>query len=406
MDRKLLGTLAGSCALGIGIGLQRSQFAVLGEIMANHRWFANSEIGYLSGLSLAGYIIGCVHQTSIKNELNNIRTVRIGLALGVLSFFIEPLIDAVSWQVIWRLIAGWASAQLVTGIPGLGIRFHALDNKRRALAYIFAGAGFAALIASILVSLVASSSIIESWVVTGLIAVVLAIPIHNLLDICIEEELLKRFEQQHSSDTALAQVTSTGDTSVTWTKGLRLLAGSTLFFGAAQVTVLTYFPLLLVSRFNVSEAAAASSFANIGLGYTVGALASGYMPKKWGTDLLMTVSASIGILGTLACAAGSNIPAVGLGGFAFAFWNGSMMGLLLHRINQSVPASQSRTTWSQFSLVLSIGFLVFTFISAPIANQNVALIIWIGVVLAGIHLVLQLLARRDFRVRLSQQAGS
>lgn len=120
----------------------------------------------------------------------------------------------------------------------------------------------------------------------------------------------------------------------------------------------------------------------------------------------MTVSASIGILGTLACAAGSNIPAVGLGGFAFAFWNGSMMGLLLHRINLSVPAAQARTAWSKFSLVLSVGFLVFTFISAPIANQNVTLIIWIGVVLAGLHLVLQLLARRDFQMRLSQQAAS
>jgi predicted MFS family arabinose efflux permease len=406
VDRKLLGTLAGSCALGIGIGLQRSQFAVLGEVMAHERWFANSEIGVLSGLSLAGYIVGCVHQASIKNELNNIRTVRIGLALGVLSFFIEPLIDALSWQVIWRLIAGWASAQLVTGIPGLGIRFHALDNKRRALAYIFAGAGFAALLASVLVSLVASSSIIVSWVVTGLIAVVLAIPIHNLLDICIEEELLKRFEPQRDVNPASAQVMPIADTSATWTRGLRLLAGSTLFFGAAQVTVLTYFPLLLVTRFNVSEAAAASSFANVGLGYTIGALASGYMPKKWGTDLLMTVSASIGILGTLACAAGSNIPAVGLGGFAFAFWNGSMMGLLLHRINLSVPAAQARTAWSKFSLVLSVGFLVFTFISAPIANQNVTLIIWIGVVLAGLHLVLQLLARRDFQMRLSQQAAS
>jgi len=406
VDRKLLGTLAGSCALGIGIGLQRSQFAVLGEIMAAGRWFANSEIGVLSGLSLAGYIVGCVHQTSIKNELNNIRTVRIGLALGVLSFFIEPLINALSWQVIWRLIAGWASAQLVTGIPGLGIRFHALDNKRRALAYIFAGAGFAALLASVLVSLLASSSIIESWVVTGLIAVVLAIPIHNLLDICIEEELLKRFEPQRDANPPSAQVMPIADTSGTWTRGLRLLAGSTLFFGAAQVTVLTYFPLLLVTRFNVSEAAAASSFANVGLGYTIGALASGYMPKKWGTDLLMTVSASIGIVGTLACAAGSNIPAVGLGGFAFAFWNGSMMGLLLHRINQSVPAAQARTAWSQFSLVLSIGFLVFTFISAPIANQNVTLIIWIGVVLAGLHLLLQLLARRDFQMRLSQHAAS
>ena len=403
MERKLLGTLAGASALGIGIGLQRSQFAVLGEIMADKHWFANSEIGILSGLSLAGYIIGCLHQTSIKSELNNIRVVRIGLALGVLSFFIEPLVDSLSWQVFWRLIAGWSSAQLVTGIPGLGIRFHALDNKRRALAYIFAGAGFAALLASVLVSLIASASIVESWVVTGLIAVVLAIPIHNLLDICIEEELLKRFQQQQGSDPSAPQAVSTGATSSAWTKGLRLLAGSTLFFGAAQVTVLIYYPLLLVSRFNVSEAAAASSFANVGLGYTVGALASGYMPRKWGTDLLMSASASIGILGTLVCAAGSNIPAVGLGGFAFAFWNGSMMGLLLHRINQSVPSAQARTTWSQFSLVLSLGFLAFTFISAPIANQNVSLIIWIGVVLAALHLVLQLLARRDFEVRVSQQ---
>jgi MFS family permease len=127
------------------------------------------------------------------------------------------------------------------------------------------------------------------------------------------------------------------------------------------------------------------------------------MPRKWGTDMLMSISAAIGILGTLVCAAGSNIPAVGLGGFAFAFWNGSMMGLLLHRINQSVPSDQARTTWSQFSLILSIGFLVFTFISSPIANQNVTLIIWIGVVLAALHLVLQLLARRDFQMRVSTQ---
>jgi len=207
----------------------------------------------------------------------------------------------------------------------------------------------------VLVSLIASASIVESWVVTGLIAVVLAIPIHNLLDICIEEELLKRFQQQQGFDPSTPEAVSIGATSSPWTKGLRLLAGSTLFFGAAQVTVLIYYPLLLVSRFNVTEAAAASSFANVGLGYTVGALASGYMPRKWGTDLLMSASASIGILGTLVCAAGSNVPAVGLGGFAFAFWNGSMMGLLLHRINQSVPSAQARTTWSQFSLVLSVG---------------------------------------------------
>ena len=402
MDRKLLGTIAGSAALGIGIGLQRSQFAVLGEMMANQKWFTDTDIGLLSGLSLAGYIIGCLHQTALKNELNNIRTVRIGLALGVLSFFIEPLINALEWQIAWRIIAGWSSAQLVTGIPGLGIRFHSLEKKRRALAFIFAGAGLAALLGTVFVSLFTSKSIVESWVVTGILAVILAIPIHNLLDLCIEEELRKRFESERTDDASVTTQSSESRPKV-WTRGLRLLAGSTLLFGAGQVTVLTYYPLLLVSKFNVNQATAASSFANVGLGYTIGAIAAGFMPKKLSTDLLMSASALIGVVGTLACAAGTNIPAVGLGGFAFAFWNGSMMGLLLHRINQSVPQDQSRLVWSQFSLILSIGFLSFTFISAPIADQHVITIIWIGVGLAAAHLALQLMSKHAFAVSLSKQ---
>ena len=68
MNRKLLAAIAGSSAMGIGIGLHRSQFAVLGELMAANGWFANSTIGILSGISLAGYIIGCLQQSKIKSE--------------------------------------------------------------------------------------------------------------------------------------------------------------------------------------------------------------------------------------------------------------------------------------------------------------------------------------------------
>ena len=404
MDRKLLGTIAASSALGIGIGLQRTQFAVLGEIMSDNHWFQADDIGLLSGLSIGGYIIGCIHQTSIKNEMNNIRVVRIGLALAVLSFFIEPLTNNLTWQVIWRIIAGWASAQLVTGIPGLGIRYHAIDEKRRALAYIFAGAGIAALIGSILVSLMASTSIIESWVVTGILSIALALPIHNLLDHCIEEELIKRYDKEKATTSSTPTTSITTDGKKIWTRGLVLLALSTLFFGAGQATILTYYPLLLVSKFHISEAAASASYANVGLGYTIGAVASGYMPKKLSTDKLMTISGAIGVVGTLTCAVGPEVSMVGLGGFAFAFWNGSMMGLLLHRINLSVPQELSRLIWSNFSLILSIGFLAFTLLSAPFANQQVMAVIWIGVALAAIHLSLQILAKQSFRVSMSQQA--
>ena len=392
MNRKLLGTIAASAALGIGIGLQRSQFAVLGELMADQKWFLNSEIGILSGISLIGYIVGCIHQGRIKNELKNIGTVRIGLALAVLTFFIEPLINSTEWQMMWRFIAGWASAQLVTGIPGLGTRYHDIDEKRLSLAYIFAGAGLAALISSVLVSALASTAIIGSWVITGMVALVMAIPIHMLLDVCIEEEIVSRERRNFSSASETSSIVS----GFIWTRGLRLLAVSTFFFGAAQVTVLTYYPLLLVSKFNVSQAVAQSSFSNVGFGYMVGALVAGYMPKKLSTDLLMTLSASIGIVGSLLCSAGLNIPIVAFGGFGFAFWNGSMMGLLLHRINQSVIPEQSRMVWSQFSLILSIGFLICIMASSSVANNHVVLIIWLGALLAASHLVFQMLAKNAF----------
>lgn len=395
MNRKLLGTLAGFSALGIGIGLQRSQFAVLGELMANQQWFANSMIGQLSGISLAGYILGCIHQTSLKDELKNIRWVRIGLAVGVLSFFVELLVQSTAWQIAWRLIAGWSSAHLVTGVPSLGIRHHHTEDKRRALAYIFAGAGAAALAASLLVSLLASASIMGAWMVTGAVAVILAIPIHYLLTVCVEEERRKA-DGAHPGSASPSAVALAAPTEARWSRALILLAGSTLFFGAGQVTVLTYFPLLLVSEFRLSEDVAETYFANVGLGYLIGAIAAGYMPKKISTDSLMTTSAVIGVLGMLACSLGSTVPIVVAGGFAFAFWNGSTMGLLLQRINESVPQERSRRVWSQFSLTLSVGFLVFTFISAPIADHNVHLIIWLGAGLATVHLALQLMARRAF----------
>ena len=391
MNRKILGTIAASSALGIGIGLQRSQFAVLGEIMASKGWIINSEIGILSGISLIGYLLGCLHQTRLKNEINNIKTIRIGLALAVMTFFIEPLLNSLEWQMLWRLICGWASAQLVAGIPGLATKFHTIDEKRLSLAYIFAGAGFAALIASTLVSKFSSETIIEGWIITGVVALILAIPIHMLLDTCIEEEISSRQIRNSNANTDEAKITDRK-----WPKGLKLLASSAFCFGAAQVTVMTYYPLLLISRFNVTQELAAESFSNVGLGYMVGAIAAGYMPKKLSTDFLMTSSAFIGITGSLLCSAGTNIPVVAVGAFAFAMWNGSMMGLLLNRINQSVATENVRAVWSKFSMILSAGFLIFIMASSSFANKHVESIIWMGLFLVTAHLILQVMAKNAF----------
>ena len=54
MGRKLLAAIAGSSAMGIGIGLHPSQCAIA--------------LGLLSGISLTGFVVGCIQQNPIKKK--------------------------------------------------------------------------------------------------------------------------------------------------------------------------------------------------------------------------------------------------------------------------------------------------------------------------------------------------
>ena len=80
-----LGVLAASCALAIGIGLERSEFAVLGNSMVSSGWIKPENIGQLVGLNLAGYMVGAIHQARIQNEIVSLRISRIGLYICIIS---------------------------------------------------------------------------------------------------------------------------------------------------------------------------------------------------------------------------------------------------------------------------------------------------------------------------------
>ena len=83
-----LGVVAASCALAIGIGLERSEFAVLGNSMVNAGWMKPENIGQLVGLNLAGYMVGAVHQARIQSDVASLRINRLGLYVCIVSFFV------------------------------------------------------------------------------------------------------------------------------------------------------------------------------------------------------------------------------------------------------------------------------------------------------------------------------
>ena len=393
MKRKFLAAIAGSSAMGIGIGLHRSQFAVLGELMATNGWFSNSMIGILSGISLAGFVVGCIQQKQIKRDTINITCIRYGLAIAVITFFLEPLSSGLGWQAFWRLISGWSAAQLVVGIPGLVTQRLPVHDHRFLVAWTIAGSGIAAFIASLLVSIFTSASVIGAWLITGTFSAVLAWPIDQFLS-------LSKRELQPAKTAMPDLACSPSNPSATqWSRPLKFLAASAFFFGAAQAAVVVYYPLLLIAKFDISQALVQRSFSSLGLGYLIGAIAVGFLPHRYTTDVLMTMSASIGIAGVWLCVVSPNLLSASLGGFLFGLWNGSMISLLLDRINQSSEAQHARVTWSRFSIILSLGFTISISCLSPISNNNVVMIIWIGLWLTFIHLSCQAMSRYLFSLR-------
>lgn len=398
-----LGVIAASSALAIGVGLQRTELAVLGNMMVESDWITSDNIGQLVGLNLAGYLAGCVHQTRLKREDQSLRMIRIALIVCVATLFIEPLVHSMGWNAIWRLVSGWACAHLVTGLPGFGTRRLQADQKRLAMGLIFAGAGIAPLLDSVLLPIFVKSSPVAAWDFTGLFSILFAVPIWMLIARGLSEERDLKLSNSSGKDlppTSNQQNVneSTGSSAtIIWTPALKLFALTTLLYGASQVSILTYQPLYLTSVFKVSSEVASSSFALVGLGYTLGAIIAGLVPKKIPTDSVLLASVAIGTFGTFIFVFSPVVSLVNFGAFLFAFWNGAYIGLIVARLTEVVGTKLVRPAWALFSFLLSIGFVAMTFIAGFISTISVTMIFYIGLALVLINLILMSITAASFK---------
>ena len=395
---KYFDVFAATCALGIGIGLERTQFAALAELMVQSKWIATESIGLLAGFHLAGYIVGCIHQTTLKSEIQSLTMIRLGLFVCVVSFFVEPIITIMGWQILWRMLAGWGAAHLVTGLPGFATRNLDGIERRRSTAFIFAGGGISALIAAVLVSAISSPSPLNSWILTGVVSVFFGLPILSSVNAGINEELAG-YRTREKLDENLAKPSQSSDFG--WTAGLYFLAITTFLFGAAQVSVITYFPIFISTKFNLTSAVSASFFSMFGLGYMVGAIVAGFMPKKWSTDSILIASAFVGVIGSFLTVLGFNVYIATIGCFLFAFWNGSMIGLIVARLRELVGQLATRKAWAIFSFLLSIGYIIYTFASSYLTKYSISTVIWVGFALTAAQLFTMLIAATEFKKQIN-----
>ena len=375
--------IAGSCAIGIGLGVVRFDFAILGRLMIESGLFSASSIGELSSLNLAGYILGCLHHSQLRILRDRRITLWIALLTIPISLFAEGLSSTLALHAFWRILSGWASGHLMSGIPHLATLGCADAQRRRASALVMAGAGIGALVGALSVGSLPTETVELGWVVLGTVAAFLAIPVGWLLLVGFREEA------QQDPEAPLAHGEEPRIPASSWLPLAALTLGY-LLLGAGQTPVALYEPLLFSERLGETPTMSSASLAVFGAGCSAGSLLAISFPRRWPTVVLLPTVACLGLLGNILFLTGSSAMALDAASFCVGAWIWLTASLTFDRLSQLVDPSELRPTWSLITMILGIGFALFAFATSPLVSQHIDALILIGVGVVTLQVVAEL----------------
>ncbi len=383
--------LAGTCALGIGLGVVRFDFAAVGRQMIHSGWLEPAAIGRLAGLNLAGYLLGCLHQGTVKHPGPLRRMLALALVMILLSLWLEALGKGELWQGFWRFWAGWGAGHLMTGLPSLALREVDASLRRRATSVVMAGAGLGGILGALSIGTLTPRSPQGAWLVLAAVSTLLAMPVAWLLSRRDDRLSLPRGAIDPPAPPPAAAIGGEARAS------LVTLAGGYLLVGAAQVPVVLYEPLLISRRLGADPAVSSDSLSILGAGCAAGALLAALLPRSWPSRTLLPLAALIGWLGSLLFMAGQTFATISAGSFLVGFWIWMVATLTYDRLQDLVPSEHHRRHWASLTALLALGFMLCSFAIAPLAGDRLDTIPRLGVGLMAIHGLLEVAQWRPSR---------
>ena len=369
-----LRVIAGGCGMGIGLGLIRSDFGVLGREMVAQNWITQSDLGTLAALNMVGYLLGCVHQAQLEGKAQLLRSLRIALVIGVLCLWLGAVQSGEVGEGVLRVLAGWSAGHLMSGLPGLAIAGVSLRHQRRAVATVMGGGALVALLGSGLIAWLAPNSASSAWLVMAGFATGLACP--TLWLIARGRRRLQAMELR--GEERQVAIADSGVRSIQWPQLIALTLGFVLT-GAAQVPMALYEPLVASGPVGLNASMSTASFSAMGLGGLAAALLLMLIPQSWSTALLLPVVALIGGLGSWLYALSQTPQLLMFSAFLIGLWGIMTSSLTLDRLPALVPAEWQRRCWASLTTLNGFGFVVFSMGTSSLAATSLLNVLWLGV---------------------------
>jgi predicted MFS family arabinose efflux permease len=168
-------TLAGLCAVLVGIGLARFAYTPLIPALVDAQWFTAAQAVYLGAANLAGYLAGALLGRRMAAARSAAFVLRAMMVLATITFFASSVPVSFTWFFLWRFASGLSGGVLMV-LAAPTVLPH-VPPARRGLAggVIFTGVGLGIAASGTLVPMLLELGLATTWCGLGALALLLTI---------------------------------------------------------------------------------------------------------------------------------------------------------------------------------------------------------------------------------------
>ena len=360
----------------------RFDFGILGRMMVDSGWITPAGIGDLAAINMTGYLLGCFHQSQLKNHPSVVKILMVSLLLINISLWLESIPFGFLSQAICRLICGWGAAHLVIALPGLALTKVPARMKRNCTAIIMSGGGIGALVAALAIGNL-SNQAFWAWVVLSISATLFSVPVLMLL-------LGYRTRFNQNADLSFSGVQPTD--SPQWRNLVLtvLVILGFVFMQVGQVPIVLYEPILAFKKLGLDAGMSSDSQSLFGLGLTLGAIITALVPRTIPTRLLLPLVSLFGLLGGVMFWQSSSEMIFFLSVCIVGFWDMSTGTLTYDRLGQFSQSHQHRHLWAMATMLGGIGFIIFSSSTAQLVDKHLNLILMVGSIVIAFQVIVEI----------------
>jgi predicted MFS family arabinose efflux permease len=371
-------TLAGLCAVLVGIGLARFAYTPLIPALIDAQWFTAAEAAYLGAANLAGYLAGALSARPMASARSAPFVLRAMMVLASATFFASAVPLSFAWFFVWRFASGFAGGVLMV-LAAPTVLPH-VPSARRGLAggAIFTGVGLGIAASGTVVPFLLDLGLALTWCGLGVLALLLTVL------------AWPGWPRDGAAPAGPAVVARGG-------ARLRALYVEYSLNAFGLVPHMVFLVVFIAHGLDKGLDVGAAYWVLFGVGAALGPMLAGYLADRIGFARALRLVFAVQAVGVALAVLPAGAPGLALSGLVIGALVPGVVPLVLGRVHELAPPEQTQSAWSLATIAFAVGQAIGAYgLSWLFARSaDYSLLFWLGAAAILLALLIDLaFARR------------